>query len=246
MLRSAKDLFGTALHAADGLIGHVHDIYFDDHKWTVRYYVVDTGHFLPGRKVLIPPHAVDHAAPGEVAFPVRLTCDQIRHSPEIDTDRPVERRAEASLYDYYGWTPYWFPMEAAPQIHFYEDAAHREKTVTEGKAGGDPHLRSAREVIGYHVGATDGEIGHVHDFLIDDETGVIRYAVVDTRNWLPGKHVLIEPKWIRTVHWAESKVWLVLSRDAVWHSPEYTTIAALDPESAARAVKENPYPLEWL
>jgi hypothetical protein len=59
---------------------------------------------------------------------------------------------------------------------------------------GDMHLRSANNVAGYYIEATDGEIGHVEDFIIDDETWEIRYMVVDIRNWLPGKKVLIAPR----------------------------------------------------
>jgi uncharacterized protein YrrD len=246
MLRSVNVLRGTAVHATDGLIGDVHDLYFDDHKWIIRYYVVDTGKWLPGRKVLISPHAIQPPDSREEWLPVALTRAQIENSPDIDTDRPVERQAEASLYDYYGWTPYWFPLEPAPQIMVQGDAAERESVATAGEAGGDPHLRSAKEVIGYHVAASDGEIGHIEDFLIEDQKAEIRYAVVDTRNWLPGKHVLITPKWIKEVKWAESKVLVNVTQEAVRKSPEYISLDMLDGGYESRLHKHYGYPIEWL
>jgi hypothetical protein len=46
--------------------------------------------------------------------------------------------------------------------------------------------------------------------------------VVDTRNWWPGKKVLISPRWIERVSWNESKVFVNLSREKIKQSPEYT------------------------
>ena len=68
----------------------------------------------------------------------------------------------------------------------------------------------------------DGEIGHVEDFIIDDETWAIRYLIVDTHNWWPGKKVLVSPQWIERVSWGERKVFVNLSREAIKQSPEYT------------------------
>jgi hypothetical protein len=96
----------------------------------------------------------------------------------------------------------------------------------------DPHLRSTHDVSGHYIQATDGEIGHVEDFIIDDETWAIRYLIVDTRNWLPGKKVLIAPQWIDRVSWSESKVFIKFDREAIQHAPTYTeaSLAARDYE----------------
>ena len=93
---------------------------------------------------------------------------------------------------------------------------------TKGEKAWDPHLRSTHDVSGYHIQAADGEIGHVEDFIIDDETWAIRYLVIDTRNWWPGKKVLVSPQWIERVSWDESKVFVNLSRETIKQSPEYT------------------------
>jgi hypothetical protein len=126
------------------------------------------------------------------------------------------------------------------------DATQAEQQATSGRLGGDPHLRSAKEVTGYRIEATDGAIGHVDDFLLDDQTARIRYAVVDTRNWIPGKHVLIAPQWIREVNWADSRAIVNLTREAVRHSPTYTSLGALDKEYESRLYKHYDFPLEGL
>jgi hypothetical protein len=193
MIRSVQQLRGTGIDATDGSIGEIHDVYFDDSDWALRYYVVDTGKWLPGRKVLIPPHVIRQRSEGDIGLPVDLTREQIRNSPDMDTERPISREAELVLYSHYGWTPYWFPLEPAAPLIAEGNAAEREHEATSGYYGNDPNLRSAKEVIGYHVEATDGSIGHIEDFLIDDERAKVRYAIVDTKNWLPGKNVLIAP-----------------------------------------------------
>lgn len=245
MIRSIQQTRGVAIEATDGTIGDIHDIYFDDQEWTVRYYVVDTGKWLPGRKVLIPPHAVQQASPDHLGLPVNLTREQVRNSPDVDMDRPISRQSELSLYRYYGWAPYWFPL--APAFGVAEGSAdEREEDAVAGHSGGDPHLRSAREVIGYHVAATDGEIGHIDDFLVDDQTAKIRYAVVDTRNWPPGRSVLISPQWISEVKWSESKAFVSVTRDAVRNSPKYDPATQLDTAYESRLMEHYGYPLQLL
>ncbi|MEP7365448.1 MAG: PRC-barrel domain-containing protein [Acidobacteriota bacterium] len=246
MLRSVNDLRGTAVHAVDGLIGNVHDLYFDDDHWTVRYYVVDTGNWLPGRKVLISPHVVQPPDPNEIWLPVSLTKAQIEKSPGVDTERPVERQYESSLYDYYGWSPYWFPMEPMPPTQSQAGALERERAAAAVLERTDPHLRSAKDVIGYYVEAKDGEIGHIEDFLVDDQQAQIRYAVIDTKNWLPGRKVLVTPKWIREVNWNDAKVFVDLTQDAVRKSPEYTSVELLDSAYESRLHNHYGYPIEWL
>jgi hypothetical protein len=85
----------------------------------------------------------------------------------------------------------------------------------------DSHLRSSEAVTGYHVEAADGEIGHLDSFVIDDEAWAIRYVEVATRNWLPGKKVLVSPAWIEKVSWEDSKVSAGLTRETIQNAPEY-------------------------
>src|SRR5580700_5058366 len=107
MLLSTKQLTGDRLGASDGEIGHVKDFYFDDRSWVVRYLIADTGSWLPGRKVLVSPHAIGKLRPAGKVLPVNLTRKQIEDSPSIETHKPVSRQFEEEYYRYYGWPFYW-------------------------------------------------------------------------------------------------------------------------------------------
>jgi quercetin dioxygenase-like cupin family protein/uncharacterized protein YrrD len=230
MLRSMNDLIGFTIAATDGDIGRVDACYFDDESFTVRHLVVDTGGWLGGRKVLISPMALRDIDWYGGRIEAALTRVQVEKSPSIDTDRPVSRQHEAEYHRYYGYPFYWTgPYLWGPYSYPYPFLApdrgtnfeqERRWTQELGRAG-DPHLRSSATVIGYHVAATDGDIGHVKDFLMDESTWAIRYLVVDTSNWWFGKKVLVSPEWVTGVDWNESLVHVDLTRERIKNSPEY-------------------------
>ena len=215
MLRSVNELYNYVLEAKDGDIGRCKDFLFDDELWTIRYMVADTGKWLPGRKVLIspvslgPPISLSPQNLPRDLFPVKLTREKIKNSPSLDSDAPVSRQYESQWLSYYGFPYYWGGDADENDSHFRFTAK------------GDPHLRSATEVMGYHIQAKDDEIGHVEDFLLDDETWIIHYMVVDTRNWLPGRKVLVTPAWIDSVDWGRKNVSVDLTREQVKNSPKY-------------------------
>ncbi|MEO8766933.1 MAG: PRC-barrel domain-containing protein, partial [Nitrosospira sp.] len=107
MLRSIKDLEGFAAEATDGLIGHVKDFYFDDEAWTIRFLVVETGAWLEGRKVLISPVAIGVPDWVRRLLPVSVTREQVRKSPDVDSQKPISRQHEVENYAYYGFPYYW-------------------------------------------------------------------------------------------------------------------------------------------
>jgi uncharacterized protein YrrD len=221
MLHKAKTLRGYKLHSLDGEIGKVEEFYFDDHHWAIRYLVTDTENWLTGRQVLISPYALIAVNRKEQYISVDLTKKQIEDSPSLDSDKPVSRQFEEAYYEYYEWPMYWtgsYMWGFHP--HIVRDPEKRRASNPGGKAW-DPHLRSTHDVTGHHIQAADGEIGHVEDFIIDDQNWAIRYLVVDTRNWWPGKKVLISPRWIERVSWSESKVFVNLPRESIKQSPEY-------------------------
>ena len=227
MLRSLKDLTGYKIHATDGNIGKVHDFFFDDEFWILRYVVVDTGHWLPGRKVLLTPGVLLDPDWRQRTFAVALTRDQVRSSPDVDTDRPVSRQHEIHLHEHYGWPFYWAPSGdlVGPMMTTLPAKSPSSEPV------GDPHLRSVREVIGYDVEASDGEIGRVNDFIADSESWAIRYLVVATRKWLPGRKVLISPQWlVGPISWAQRTVKIIMSRESIKNSPEYDSAAPVNRE----------------
>ena len=206
---SVRNLKGYVIGATDGDIGKVDDFYFDDDFWTIRYLVAETGSWLLDRKVLISPFALGEVDVSRERFDVTLTKKQVEKSPDIDTDKPVSRQHEALYLDYYGYPYYWggdylWGYMAYPRLS-EADLRRDETAQAKHEAAYDSHLRSANSVTGYHIEATDGDIGHVEDFIIDGETWEIRYMVVDTQNWWPGKKVLVAPQWIDRVSWTSPR-----------------------------------------
>ena len=227
MLQLAGNLKGYKLSARDGTIGDVKEFYFDDESWAVRYLIADTGDWLTGRKVLISPCALDPARKEDKVIPVDLSRKQIEHSPSLDTDKPVSRQYELEYYPYYGWGGYWGGPYMWGASGYPERANNGWTASVHHTASGDPHLRSTHDVSGYTIRAEDGEIGHVADFVVDDEVWAIRYLIVDTSNWWAGKKVLLGTQWIERISREDSKVFINLTRDAIKQAPEYTEQALI-------------------
>ena len=222
MLSKAGTLTGYKLDSLDGEIGKVKEFYFDDRHWTIRYLVADTGNWLTGRQVLISPYALVAVIAEEQHITIDLTKRQIEDSPSLNSDKPVSHQFEQAYYGHYGWPMYWDgPYRWGPYPYIVRDREKWREFAQSEKAC-DRHLRSTYGVSGHHIQALDGEIGHVQDFVLDDETWAIRYLIIDTHNWWPGKKVLVSPQWIESVSWGERKVFVNLSREAVKQSPEYT------------------------
>lgn len=217
MLRNLNALTGYKLQATDGELGAVDEFYFDDVSWKVRYMVVRTGGWLAGRKVLISPVALGSPNWKNETFPANLTMEQVRNSPDIDTEKTVTRQHELDLHGHYAWPLYWGDafyggsMSGSPLLMESEPQPFR---------GGDSHLQGTRAVTGYGLHAADGHVGHVRDYIVDDGWN-IRYLVVDTGIWLPGRKVLISPHWIESVNWDTAEVFVDLTREAIKRSPEY-------------------------
>ena len=215
MLHTVKDLQGDRIAARDGEIGKVDEVYFDDENWRVRYLVVDTGRWLTGRKVLISPASIDRAKSSEHALAVGLTREQVEHSPDVDADKPVSRQYEEAHARYYGYPLYWgLPEAAVMPVPDPGGELARGLKQAERKAA-ESHLRSSGEVIGYSIHAADGRIGHVEDLRIDDRNWAVSGLVVDTRDWLPGKKVLVPPSAVDNIDWSTREVRLRMRREDV-------------------------------
>ncbi len=227
MLIETKELKGCKLGARDGELGHLKDFYFDDHTWTIRYLVVDTGNWLPDRTVLISPFAVTgiHSTPHKVVE-VNLNKQQIEQSPSVEAHQPISRQFEAEYFRHYGWPYYWqgpflWGSVALPSAYFPHGELPELHAAEEPVAPEDAHLRSANEVVGYALQALDHHFGHIEQFIFDDASWAIRYLVADTRNWWPGKRVLLSPQWISTVSWPESRVHVEFDSNTIKGAPAY-------------------------
>lgn len=230
MLREVRELHGSTIQALDGEIGRVDEILFDDEHWTVRYLIVSTGSWLFGRKVLISPMAFGRMDWEQQTLNINLTRAQVENSPGVESDAPVSRQWERDYYDYYAWPYYWGGMGGwgafwVPGALFTRpigDAqTELQKAADLARDRADAHLRSTKEVTGYGISATDGHLGHVQDFLVNDETWRICYLAVDTRDWWPGKKVLLPPDCIDQVNWPDRTVTVTITRDQVRNAPEW-------------------------
>jgi len=240
MLRNSSEIIGYTIGASDGRLGRVTDFLFDDDTWLVRWLVIDTGSWLSGRKVLLPPSVLGHFSGIGDQFSVRLTMQEVKDSPGVDTDLPVSRQSETNTYDYYGWNPYWnrglylggfsWGTGGMSPVPYGEPLARVAEEAAEQEQDDDPHLRSVKAVTGYHIHASDGEIGHVADFLVKDADWSIHFLVVDTRNWWPGKQVLVSPRSIKAIDWSKRLVDLNVARQCVKDSPTYDSSIVVDRE----------------
>ncbi len=214
-------LRGYALHARDGAIGHTVDILFDDAEWVVRHLVVDTGGWLFGRRVVVPMRVLGGPDAERREIAVQLSREQIKNSPDVDTEKPVSRQQEGALYGYYGWEPYWRTpaVGAAPGIGAAATPRGPD-AILPGHAPGDPHLRSGREVVGYAIHCRDRTIGKLDDLVLDERGWGVRHLVVDCGTWLSGRKALVPVEWIEDISWADREVRLALESAQVGSSPE--------------------------
>lgn len=230
-MRSLENLRGFEVQGEDSEIGSVHGFLFRDDSWVITYIVVDTGKWLPGRKAIISPMAIDTCDWVKKSFSTSLTKERVKKGPDIDSEKPVSRQKEIELNRYYGWPMprAGIPGAALPSIYGPIPPPESGKEFPGGEEN-DSHLRSTREVIGYRIEARNGELGHLEGFLADDEAWVIRYVIVSLGKWLPGKQVLVAPEWIERVSWQKRKVYVDLLKDTVRNCPEYDPYAQVGRE----------------
>lgn len=230
MLRSAHELKNYVLHALDGDIGRCKDFLFDETHWAIRYMVADTGKWLPGRKVLITPVSLESPDWASQRFPVKLTKAQVSNAPSIHEDEPVSLQYEKEFFDTYEYHYYWSGPSAWGPEHSALALQNHPHTKTGKQVGVHMnHLRSTEEVKGCDIQAIDGGIGHVEDFIVEEDTWVIRYLVLSTRKFFPGgKKVLLSPQWAREIHWEAKSLSVDMSRNDILKSPEYNPREAVN------------------
>lgn len=240
MLRGVADLHGCTICASDGDIGRVGQVYFDDKAWGIRYLVVDTGDWLRDRQVLVSPYSVERVDAATNQVHVRLTRQQVRDSPSIDSHKPVSRQRETEYLRYYRYPTYWggpnlwgmgaYPaFDPASVVQQQEALEPRLPPLADSDRPLDIHLCDTSVVKGYHLETVDGKIGHVSGFVYDDEAWAIRYLTIDTRNWWPvRKEVLIATHWVDLIDEFASTVSTSLTLDAVKHSPPYDDSVAIE------------------
>lgn len=227
MLHLAGKIRGAPVIATDGEIGSVEDFFFEEDRWTVRYLLVDTGRWLSGKRVVISPMSVTGGW-SRAGVQVALTRDQVWHSPQID-EHALTRASEAEVLKYYGYPIYWgaagvwgaFENPAALVAQPVPAPQQPEGPVVNLEA---QHLRSTRGSTGYHLHASDGEIGHVDDFLIGEESWRIRYLLVDTSNWIGGRSVVVLTEAVTSIDRDGGALHVAATREAVRGSQPFASL----------------------
>jgi sporulation protein YlmC with PRC-barrel domain len=251
MLYQLKTLQAYQIQASDGQIGTVHDLYFEDSAWELRYLVVDTGGWLSGRKVLLDPLSLKEPNQAEQTLPVTLTQEQVRSSPDIDIERPISRQSEADLRDHYRWPPVdrlggglleskrlgMRPDSIVETIQAKE--SDREASVSEAV------MRSAREISGYGLQTSEGSGGQVKDVVLATDSWIVRYLVVDTGQLLPGKKTLLSSAWVEQVSWNKKEVRVDVAREMIEQSPTYEPDQKLDRAYEAKIHEHYKRPEYW-
>lgn len=234
MIRGLKDFIGYTLTAVDGDVGQIRDFYFDNFNWVVRYMAVEVD---TGRSLLLSPAAAGKMDVETQTISVNLERDFVLNSPSFDLDKPITRVFETELLNYYEWPAYWSgSMASYPLIELIDEMREHDSSEVMG-AQNQEHITSIRNVFGKQIKARDGEIGHVYDFLVDDEAWNILYMVVDIGAWLPGRKVLLSPTWVTEADWHSGHVEVDLKRETIENSPEYDPLVPLD-ESYDRQLRE--------
>jgi hypothetical protein len=249
MLNCLNRIRGYDIQAHDGEIGHIQDFYFDDRAWAVRYIVADTGHWLPGRQVLLSPESLDSIDNENERVTFSLTKQQIEDSPSIEADAPVSRQMESRLVHYYGWPMYWTSM-AYPAVGYVpvtseETAEQHVRSDVRDDAQIGPKLRSLDEVSRYAIHTMDDTFGHLEDLLAQPDTWQIHYMLIDTRKWLPGRKILASVHWIREIDWNQREIVVSVTRDQVKTSPELGEFETLDRETEIQLHEHYGLPAYW-
>jgi sirohydrochlorin ferrochelatase len=233
MLRSVHELTNYVLSALDGEIGRCKDFLFDSERWALRYLIADTGKWIPRRKVLVSPVSLGHANHAERRLHVHLTRAEIEAAPPLGDGEPITRSHEVAFARHYGFPFYWagaslWGFAATPyELRQPEDSRAPEPS---GRAfpprssddlERDSNIYSVGEVLGFRVAATDGDLGGISDFIVDDDTWALDYVVVDTHPFWPGRRVLLAPSWIRSLDWHTKRAAVDLTRKQVEGSPPF-------------------------
>jgi sporulation protein YlmC with PRC-barrel domain len=210
MQHNINSLIGNRIEATDGEIGKVVEFYFDDETWTIRYLILKIENWISGRKVLISPEALVKGTTSSETFFINLTKKQVISSPDIDTDKPVFRQQEIELYGHYSWKGYWESGFYAGGLGSQIDSKENHKRVDV-----DLHLRSSNQLTGYEIFGIEGEIGHIKDFIIDDQTWKLIFLVIGTNHQLGGNNILVAAGHIKQLLWSDSEVYTDLKFSSI-------------------------------
>jgi hypothetical protein len=220
VILSSAQLLDRSIHATDGDIGRVEDLYIEEKTWRVRYCVVETGSWFGDRRVLISPVSFQRVDADASQIVANITRDQVQRSPRIDANKPVSRQAEMALVSFFEWPMYWDDSDERRSRQIAESAGKDvvdadqqapdlAATNGEGTRGleaqpANPHLRSLKEMMGYAVRTDEGTVGEAVGFRIDGATWLVH--AIEARPSEGGQLNLLPPDSINVVSWADREI----------------------------------------
>jgi len=248
MLKPISSFLGSSVYAKNTLIGKVEDFYFDDQSWAIRYMIVNTGGWLAGKQVLVSPLGIQSGDSDHRRIELNMSPEQVQHSPSINSEMPVSKQQEAEYYDYFHWPYYWHGAGIwgiAPSI---EDALDRPFPIElRSKEIEQPHnhLRDLKEILKYHIRATDRQFGHVNDFMFDDRDWVIRYFVIKSSSWFSTNRTLISTKWIEGIRWEDRVFQVGLHSKKMKGAPQFRPDLPIDRSYENKLHEYYNQPIYW-
>lgn len=224
MLKRLNEINGFSFHTPEGSIGSCKDTLFDDNRWTVRYLDVDTGNWLPGRRVLLSPISLGEPSWETGEIPTQLSKKQIQDSPSLESHLPVSKTWEDSFFNFHGWPYYGVGMHMWGLTHYPDEddlkKVHEIQTQPQTLSKRKSNLRSSKELIGYEVSTQDGHLGSVEDYLFDTRSWTIRYLVVKTTQAFEADEIIIAPSWVSNIDWTGRQCVLELTQADIKLSPQ--------------------------
>jgi uncharacterized protein YrrD len=209
MLHDLETLKGSSVVATDGEIGTVRNFLFEGPSWTILYLVIDVGTWFKRRDVVLPIAAVDPPDWTQKIFHVHLTKEQVGNSPDMDTEKPVSRQQAIAVKEYFGKLAIWASTQMVGGAQIPTGMKYSVHTIE------DPHLRSAWDLLGYEVWASDGDIGRLEGLIMDEACWHLSYLDVKAGDWLHSRSMLIPTRWVKSISWADLRISLHHSRDGI-------------------------------
>lgn len=240
MYRSINQLRHYKTLTTDNESCAIEDVFFNQKSWDIHYIVIETGSWLMDREILLHPDIVKEVIDKDKKLVLPMTKEKVVESPAVNSVLPIAQEAELLLAKYWEWvpkdTPGPLPYEAGDTIEAETDTETKAFSEDAAKS----KLRSWKEVEGYTIHAVDSKFGHIEDLLFDDNWRIC-YAVVDTRNWIPGKKVLLPVREIEKIRWSEHALHVDATSELVKTAPFYepsTGVTAEDEEAVRKHFKE--------
>lgn len=213
MKQLLSNLIGATVESQTAPAGKVLDFYFDDHQWILRYMVCRVDTPDGAKQVLVRSEAFLPKEWDLAVFPVNLTEEEVKTCPLAETDRPVSQQKAAELGPILPWP------EAHGMASFSAILVNSEAPTP---PPGDPHLRSFQVVRNYDVGNKSHILGHVKDFVIDDETWAIHALILKVGPWFRRRAVMVSPKWAQEIDWAAGVIWADTPADNWASAPAFS------------------------